>query len=416
MATEETVQTVSELTSGIKGAVENRFPRVWVVGEVSNCSRASSGHIYLTLKDDNAQIRAVMWRSRAERLKFDIHDGLEIVVSGPVEVYAARGSYQLIIERAEPQGMGALELAFRQLQEKLAKEGLFDAERKRPLPQFPQRIVLITSPTSAAVRDLLQVLTRRWRAADILILPVAVQGNAAAKEIAAAFQVVPQIPGVDVVITGRGGGSLEDLWAFNEEIVARAIFNCPVPVVSAVGHEIDVSIADLVADRRALTPSEAGELVVPDQQAVMRFLQTTQERLRAALQQQTQHARQRLESISTRRPFVRPLEMVHDRTAVLDELSARLQRGMKHQLQTAQQIVATTAARVDAINPLKVLQRGYSVTRIISDADQQSDADQEETNRGKAVLAADLLEPGMRIETVFAKGRTISRVESSEPD
>eukprot|EP00913_Durusdinium_trenchii_P028279 g26507.t1 len=241
----DTPQTVSQLTAGIKSTVEEAFPKVWVVGEVSNCTRASSGHYYLTLKDENAQIRAVMWRSRASRLKFDLHDGLSIVVSGPVEVYAARGSYQLIIESAVPDGLGALELAFRQLQEKLAREGLFAPERKRPLPRFPERIVLITSPTGAAVRDFLQVITRRWAAVDVILIPVAVQGDTAAEQIAAAFRAVEDIPAVDLVVTGRGGGSLEDLWAFNEEIVARAIANCTVPVVSGVGHEIDVSIADL---------------------------------------------------------------------------------------------------------------------------------------------------------------------------
>ena len=257
------VLTISQLTRQVKNLVEEHFPFVRVIGEVSNCTVAGSGHVYLTLKDEAAQIRAVMWRSKASRLKFELHDGLEVVASGPLEVYEARGTYQLIIEQLIPQGVGALELAFRQLQEKLAAEGLFDPERKRPLPEFPRRIALITSPTSAAVRDLLQVITRRWQAVDLLIIPVPVQGEGAAEEIAAALRSVHRIPQCDVVITGRGGGSLEDLWAFNEEIVARAIYECPIPVISAVGHEIDISISDLVADRRALTPSEAGELVVP---------------------------------------------------------------------------------------------------------------------------------------------------------
>src|SRR5580765_4753669 len=245
------ILTVSQLTREIKDAVEGNFPLVWVQGEVTNCTRAGSGHVYLTLKDDSAQIRAVVWRNTAARLRFELHDGLEVVAAGPVEVYEARGTYQLIVEQLLPQGVGALELAFRQLCEKLSAEGLFAAERKRKLPRFPRRIALITSPTGAAVRDMLQVITRRWQGTDIVIVPVAVQGEEAAAQIAAALAAVHRIPRVDVVITGRGGGSLEDLWAFNEEIVARAIFGCQVPVVSAVGHEVDFTIADFVADARA---------------------------------------------------------------------------------------------------------------------------------------------------------------------
>ena len=297
------VFTVSQLTREVKDLIEGNFPSVQVVGEVSNCTMAGSGHIYLTLKDESAQMRAVMWRSRASRLKFEIHDGLEVVASGPIEVYAARGSYQLIIEHLIPQGVGALELAFRQLQEKLAAEGLFDPERKRPLPLFPRRIALITSPTSAAVRDLLQVIVRRWQAVDVIIMPVPVQGEGAAEEIAKALRSVHKIPNVDVVITGRGGGSLEDLWAFNEEVVARAISECPIPVISAVGHEIDVSISDLVADRRALTPSEAGELVVPLRSEVLRELMQRQNQLTTGLRERSQRARLQLEAISSRRVF-----------------------------------------------------------------------------------------------------------------
>ncbi|MEX2287491.1 MAG: exodeoxyribonuclease VII large subunit, partial [Planctomycetaceae bacterium] len=263
------ILSVSELTRQLKDLVEVNFVHVWVLGEVSNCTRAGSGHVYFTLKDGDAQIRAVAWRSQTARWKFEIHDGLEVVVAGPIEVYPARGTYQLIVEQLIPQGVGALELAFRQLQAKLEAEGLFDPRRKRPLPAFPRRIALVTSPSGAAVRDILQVLTRRWRAVDVVIVPVKVQGEGAAREIAAALANVHRIPDVDVVIAGRGGGSLEDLWAFNEEIVARAIAACRVPVISAVGHEIDVSIADLVADCRALTPSEAAELVVPNCEDVL---------------------------------------------------------------------------------------------------------------------------------------------------
>jgi exodeoxyribonuclease VII large subunit len=394
------VFTVSQLTREIKDLIEGNFPSVQVVGEVSNCTMAGSGHVYLTLKDESAQMRAVMWRSRASRLKFEIHDGLEVVASGPIEVYEARGSYQLIIEHLIPQGVGALELAFRQLQEKLAAEGLFDPERKRPLPLFPRRIALITSPTSAAVRDLLQVITRRWQTVDIVIMPVPVQGDGAAEEIAKALHTVHQIPNVDVVITGRGGGSLEDLWAFNEEIVARAISECPIPVISAVGHEIDVSISDLVADRRALTPSEAGELVVPLRSEVLRELMQRQNQLTTGLRERARHARLQLEAISSRRVFSRPLERIHDLNARLDELAERILRAGRQRITTSFKDIAAFAASLDALSPLKILQRGYSITEL--------------SQTGELVRTVDQLSPGDEIKTRLATGQVISRVESLE--
>lgn len=391
------VLSVSELTRQLKDLVEANWPLAWVVGEISNCTRAGSGHVYFTLKDDSAQLRAVMWRSRASRVKFDIQDGLEVVASGPIEVYEARGTYQLIVEQLIPQGVGALELAFRQLQEKLAAEGLFDPERKRPLPTFPRRIALITSPTSAAVRDMLQVITRRWQAADIVILPVAVQGDGAAEQIAAALRQVHEIPNVDVVITGRGGGSLEDLWAFNEEIVARAIYDCPLPVISAVGHEIDVSIADLVADRRALTPSEAGELVVPNGTEIIDYLRASRERLCSLLKAQASRARLELDAISQRRIFTRPLERIHDLTARVDETAERLKRGIERRVENDRRSVAEAAARLEAVSPLNVLGRGYSVT-----CDVQSE---------KIIRDAKDVSTGDEIVTWLGQGKLVSRVE-----
>src|SRR5262245_44460896 len=228
------ILTVSQVTRQIKDAVEGNFPLVYVVGAVSNCSRAGSGRIYLTLKDDAASLRAVVWRSTAAGLRFELHDGLEVIAAGPIEVYEARGTYQLIVEQLAPRGLGALELAFRQLCAKLEAEGLFAPERKRPLPRFPRRIALVTSPSGAAVCDMLQVITRRWPAANIVVVPVPVQGDGAAEQIAEALSTVHTIPEVEVVIAGRGGGSLEDLWSFNTEIVARAVYKCMVPVVSAV--------------------------------------------------------------------------------------------------------------------------------------------------------------------------------------
>jgi exodeoxyribonuclease VII large subunit len=391
------ILTVSQLTRQIKDAVEGNFPLVWVQGEVTNCKRAGSGHVYLTLKDDAAQIRAVVWRNTAMRLKFELHDGLEVVAAGPVEVYEARGTYQLIVEQLLPQGVGALELAFRQLCEKLAAEGLFAPERKRKLPRFPRRIALVTSPTGAAVRDMLQVITRRWPATDIVIVPVAVQGEGAAAQIAAALGSVHHLAGVEVVITGRGGGSLEDLWAFNEEIVARAIYNCRIPVVSAVGHEIDVTVADLVADVRALTPSEAGELVVPHHEEIRAELLRLQQHLAQALRSRAATARARLEALATRRVLTRPVERLHELARRIDELELRARRAIANRLALARQQVDAAGGRLQALSPLKVLERGYSVTRLLPS--------------GTVVRSSDQTRPGDLLETLVQSGRITSRVE-----
>ena len=396
--TEMAVCSVSEVTRQIKELVEANFPRVAVLGEISNCTRAGSGHVYLTLKDENAQLRAVIWRGTASQLKFDLQDGLEVVAVGPVEVYRQRGSYQLIVEELVPKGVGALELAFRQLQQKLAAEGLFNPEHKQPLPALPRRIALITSPTSAAVRDMLQVITRRWPAVDLMIIPVAVQGAGAAEEIAVGFEQVVRIPGVDVVITGRGGGSLEDLWAFNEEVVARAIFACPIPVISAVGHEIDVTIADLVADRRALTPSEAGELVVPHRDEVTAALNLARQQMVAVLRRRAQRSRETLDQLASRRVFTRPTEyLVRELAARLDEWEQRMRRGVKHRLEFARSRVSAVSSSLDALSPLKVLQRGYTVTR---------------KENGELVRSPGQLAPGECIQTEWPDGTAVSRVET----
>lgn len=391
--------TVTELTRRIKDAVEGSFPFVWVQGEITNCTRAGSGHVYLSLKDDSAQIRAVVWRSTAVRLKFELRDGLAVVAAGPVEVYEARGTYQLVIEQLQPQGIGALELAFRQMCEKLAAQGLFAPERKRPLPRFPRRIALVTSPSGAAVRDMLQVIGRRWRAVDIVIVPVAVQGETAAGEIAAALRSVHRIPGVELVIAGRGGGSLEDLWAFNEEVVARAIFECRLPVVSAVGHEIDVTIADLVADVRALTPSEAAELVVPHANEVRADLLRIERHLAQALRGRAAAARARLESLSSRRVLARPAERLHELARQVDELELRARRALANRFRFARHELATAGGRLDALSPLKVLERGYSVTRLLAS--------------GAVVRSAAQVQPGDLLETRVHSGQFTSRVESS---
>ena len=396
------VLTVSALTFVMKKAVEASFAHVWVSGEISNFTRASSGHCYFTLKDDTAQLKAVMWRGIAQRLRFDLKDGMQVIAAGPIEVYEARGVYQIVVEQLQPKGIGPLELAFRQLQQKLASEGLFAAERKRPLPAFPRRIALITSPTGAAVQDMIQVITRRSPRANIVIVPVAVQGTGAAAQIAQALRTVHTIPDVDVCICGRGGGSLEDLWPFNEEVVARAIFACQIPVISAVGHEIDVTIADLVADRRALTPSEAGELVVPLESEVRAELSQLRQRLTSSLKQQSQRARLVLESIASRRCFTRPLDHIRDRCLQLDDLDARLQRAMKQSIAMSRQQLGGLSASLNALSPLAVLDRGYSLTKRLSD--------------GGLIDNAATLHPGDRLSTLLGQGSFISHVVSIDVD
>lgn len=355
--------SVTELVTAFKEVVETALPPCCVEAEISNCRRSPTGHIYLTLKDESSEISAVIWKTTAARLKFQPKDGLQVLAAGALQVYVPRGTCQFIINRLTPQGIGELELAFRQLREKLAAEGLFDEGRKRPLPAIPKRIALITSPTGAAVRDMIQVITRRWPAARIVVVPVRVQGDGAAAEIAQALRRVHLIPEVDVVIAGRGGGSLEDLWCFNEEIVARAVAACKVPVISAVGHEIDVSIADLVADRRALTPSEAGELVVPSVDDLRHRLTQLAFAMKQVLASRIDRARLRLNNWESRSVFQRPMSMVDDKRQLCDELADRMQRAARLLLEQKRQYVAATAAALNALSPLNVLARGYSLTQ-----------------------------------------------------
>ncbi|MGZ0164065.1 MAG: exodeoxyribonuclease VII large subunit [Planctomycetales bacterium] len=409
LGTTQNVKSVSELTHEVKELIEGNLRTQWVGGEVSNCRPARSGHVYFTLKDDEAQISAVIWRTTAARLGFELRDGMEIVAVGRVEVYAARGSYQLIIQKAFPQGMGSLELALRQLKEKLEAAGLFAPARKRRIPPIPKRIALVTSPTSAAVKDMVQVITRRWPSAGIVVVPVAVQGPNAAPEIAAALGIVHLIPGVDVVITGRGGGSLEDLWAFNEEIVARAIANCQVPVISAVGHEIDVTIADLVADRRALTPSEAGELVVPHRAELTAGLNELRERLQNSLTQRAVNARLQLDSLASRRVFTNPLQRVRQLGEGVDDLSDRLNAAVRRRVERSKQEVSQLSASLNSLSPLGVLSRGYSVTYGCEV--QSDDADEPSTvQRGNIIRNASDVEVGNSVLTYLEHGQVVSRV------
>jgi len=397
----ERVLSVGELTGQIKQTLEGNFGRVWVSGEISNFSRPSSGHCYLTLKDDSAQIRAVIWRTAAKAARFELHDGLEVICQGYLDVYAPRGSYQLVIQKIEPKGLGALERALRLLREKLAAEGLFSPARKRPLPRFPRRIAFVTSPTGAAVRDFLEVLRRRWHDVHVLIVPVRVQGDGAAAEIAAGIELVNRLAQqVDVLVVGRGGGSLEDLWAFNEEVVVRAIHSSRIPVVSAVGHEIDITLSDLVADVRALTPSEAAERVVPAMDELREYLDRQQSRLAAALRSRFQLARTRIDGLAGCRVFRRPLERVHLLGQRLDELQARAGRAMTRRIERATSAVEAKAAQLESLSPLGVLARGYSLTTRTAD--------------GNLLRSARDVAPGELVRTRLADGEIISRVEAAD--
>jgi exodeoxyribonuclease VII large subunit len=355
--------TVSQLTSQIKDAIESGFPSVWVTGEISNFSRPQSGHSYFTLKDDQAQIRAVMWRGTASRAKFDVADGMEVICHGHLDVYAPRGSYQLVVDQLQPKGVGALELALRKLREKLAAEGLFDPARKRPLPAFPRRLAFVTSPTGAAVRDFLEVLRRRWRGVDVLVIPARVQGEGAAQEIVAGIRLANRLsPPPDVLIVGRGGGSLEDLWAFNEEPVVRAIAASRIPTVSAVGHEIDVTLSDLAADVRALTPSEAAERVVPSADEVAKRMRGLNERLKASIGRRLIILRTKFAALMAHRALRRPFDLIHERGRTLDELSLRTAAAAKAFVRDRRGLVNTLAGKLSSLSPLAVLDRGYSVT------------------------------------------------------
>lgn len=391
------VLSVSELTGVVKDLMEEAFPNVWVEGEVSNCKRHSSGHIYLTLKDADSQLRTVIWRSAAMRVRFDLKDGLKVIAQGRLSVYAPRGDYQLMVERIQPAGMGALELALLQLKEKLQKLGYFARERKKSLPAFPRCLALVTSPTGAAIRDMLEILGRRWPAVEVLVCPVKVQGEGAAEEIADAIYMVNGLACVDVMIVGRGGGSMEDLCAFNEEIVAHAIFRSRIPVVSAVGHEVDVTIADLVADRRALTPSEAAELVVPSCEEHWERFSYLNGRLKELLSGRLHLGRRRLDELAGRRVFRLPLDRVHDEERKLDDWSERLQRATQQRIQRGRDRLGSLAARLESLSPLNVLGRGYSLTRKEAD--------------GVVVRNPDQVRVGDRLVTHVQGGRIWSKVE-----
>src|SRR5436190_20772780 len=326
------VFTVTELTLGVRDLLEERFSEIWVEGELSNCKTWNAGHLFFTLKDDRTQIKGVIFRSALRYLKFKPADGLRVVARGRVSVYEPKGEYQSICEHLEPQGLGALQLAFEQLKKRLQQEGLFDHDRKRPLPALPRKIGVVTSLDGAAIRDIIKVLSRRYRNLHLVISPARVQGEDASLEIARSLRQIARVPGVDVIIVARGGGSIEDLWAFNEEIVARAIARAPVPVISAVGHETDVTIADFVADVRAPTPSAAAELVVSAKDEFCGRIDRLEGRLRAAVRARVQGLSRRVHIITGRPSFAGFPGRVAMRGRHAAELSHALARVMRARL------------------------------------------------------------------------------------
>ena len=421
-----TVYSVTRLNNEIKDLLDAvpGYRNLLVQGEISNYKAHSSGHHYMTLKDEGASINAVMFRSDALRLKFRLENGMKVIVRARVSSFPRTGQVQLYISEVIPDGAGALNLAFEQLKRKLQAEGLFDPAHKKPIPACPQRIALVTSPTGAAVRDMIRILGRRWPLAKVTLYPAQVQGQGAAESIARALMLANAVGEADVILCGRGGGSMEDLWAFNEEVVARAIYDSDIPVISAVGHEPDVTIADFVADLRAPTPSGAAELAVPDRAEYALSVRTLDTRLRTAAHKQIEARRQRLTALQERLELRTPANYIAEKRLLLDQMTDRLCAALPARLTREEQKLtvlrqrlltagqgglhkrrlrfAQTVATLDAISPLRVLARGYAVAT--------------RGKRGAVVTDAAALKAGDTLHIRFAKGAANCRVTDTEEE
>jgi exodeoxyribonuclease VII large subunit len=391
------ILTVTQLTYQIKNLLEGTFPDVWVEGEISNLSVPQSGHAYFTLKDEQSQVRAVLFRSSQRFLKFTLQHGMQVICRGRLSVYEPRGEYQLILEYIEPKGVGALQLAFEQLKAKLEKEGLFALDHKKPLPLLPQRIGIITSPTGAAIRDMLRVIRRRHPKMHILIYPVPVQGVEAAPAIVEAIRYFNAERNIGVMIVGRGGGSLEDLWAFNEETVARAIYASNIPVISAIGHETDYTISDFVSDLRAPTPSAAAEMVVKSEERFRDFINSLESGLIRSIRQQIDLTRASLREFT--RLLGDPRRLLEQSAQRVDDLTGRLATGLRYHLRRDRALLASLASGLDHLNPLSILSRGYSITKSLP--------------AGIILKDASEVKPGDMISTRLYRGEVVSRVERS---
>ncbi len=415
------IYRVSEITRLIRVALENEFGSLWIEGEISNLRRPSSGHLYFTLKDEGAQIAAVFFKGGQRAVAFELKDGLKVRIYGEISVYEASGQYQIIVRKVEEAGKGSLQEAFEALKKKLAAEGLFDESRKKPIPVLPRHVGIVTSPTGAAIHDILSILSRRFPNLHIVIAPVKVQGEGAAQEIAAAIDLFNARGGIDVMIIGRGGGSLEDLWCFNEEIVARAIARSQIPIISAVGHEVDFTISDFVADLRAPTPSAAAELMVGQKMAFEETLRQFSMRLARALRQQAQEMRSRLRIAAGSYVFREPRNLVRqyaqridairtamigalqsagrDRRERLDRSGLRMVHGMELRTAGLRQDVRRLASQLKALSPLAVLDRGFSITR---------------SKDGEIVRDVSDVNVGEILQTQVARGILESKVTSKE--
>ena len=394
---EQNIIAVSQVNEYIKFLLDRDelLGNLCVRGEISNYKVYPSGHHYFTLKDAEGALRCVMFRSSAQRLRFRPENVMQVIAYGRVTVFPRDGAYQLYCSALTADGAGDLYVAFEQLKEKLSKEGLFDPAHKRPLPKYPQTIAIITSAAGAAIMDMLRILGKRYPLTKIKLLPVRVQGAEAPAEIAGAIRYANRYRVADLIITGRGGGSMEDLWAFNDERVARAIFDSKIPVISAVGHEPDVTISDYVADLRAATPSNAAELAVPDQQELRKKLSMMQASMEQSVQKTLKLSRQRLTGLAEKRALQSPLNYVEDRRVLLDFLSTRLHAAGQKMLHEKKQRFVRLTAALDAMSPLKVLSRGYS---MVTD------------EAGTLVTSADTVEPGQRIHVSLRSGSLTAQV------
>jgi len=393
------IYTVSELTQGIKLILENTFPSVWVEGEISNFTHHLSGHMYFSLKDKDAVISACLFRNANQNIKFKLKDGMKVICFGRVTVYGKRGQYQIVVEKIEPKGIGALQLAFEQLKEKLFKEGLFDSARKKPIPLIPFSVGIVTSGTGAAIRDIIKILKTEAGFLRIILRPTAVQGEEAKYDIAQAIAEFNQYSQVDVLIVGRGGGSLEDLWAFNEEIVARAIFNSRIPVISAVGHEVDTTISDLVADSRAETPTAAAKLIVNKKNEVLKLLERNCLLLTGLIREKLDELKGKLNLIITSPAFKHPLQKVEELQQDIDNLARSATLAIQHLFQIIEGRFTTALGRFQTLNPISILSRGFSLTTTLE---------------GEIVKEASSLKKGELVKTKLAKGSFQSKVTNIE--
>lgn len=395
MVVEKNIVTVSELTQQIKYTLETKYPRVWVEGEISNSKHHTSGHMYFTLKDERAQISAVYWRSRNASLAFKPADGMRVIVCGAITVYPPHGNYQIDVEQLQPLGIGELQVLFEQLKRKLAAEGLFDPQHKKQIPRYPQRIGIITSETGAALRDMINIIARRNPSVEVFLYPVRVQGIGAAEEIAQAIRDCNEYGELDVLIIGRGGGSLEDLWAFNEEVVARAIYASKIPTISAVGHEIDVSIADFVADLRAPTPSAAAELVTRDRNEIIAEIRNFLYTMKRLIEMRISHLQNRLSMNVWSYEFNMPPDMVREFIQQCDELTTKLEVSMMRFIDEKEELLNLFCKQLQALSPQDVLRRGYAIVR-----------------KGNRVVSSKYaLVPGDAAEIQFHDGSVGARIE-----